>query len=64
MRLEKRSQTERLSIAESLLSEVCHELQQGIMPRYHENAQLAVECQALINKIVFIYNRERNGKSN
>jgi len=55
--LTKRSQAERLAIAETLITSVYTEYQQGTIDI--ENLQLAVNIQIYVNRIVSILNRER-----
>lgn len=59
--MKKMSQVERLSTAESLLDEVYREIYSGEVHNKREAAQLAVNCQALSNKLVFAFN-EMNRK--
>lgn len=54
----KRSQTERLTIAESLLASVWEEYINGNIDR--SNLQLAVYCQTYINRIVWKLNALNN----
>lgn len=54
----KRSQTERLTIAESLLASVWEEYINGNIDR--SNLQLAVYCQTDINRIVWKLNSLNN----
>lgn len=56
--LSKRSQTERLTIAESLVSSVWKEYLNGSIDE--ENLQIAVDLQVNVNRIVWKLNKLRD----
>lgn len=56
--MKKRSQAERLTIAESLVSSVWKEYLNGSIDE--ENLQLAVDLQANVNRIVWKLNKLRD----
>ncbi len=58
--LSKRSQTERLTIAESLVSSVWEEFLNGSIDE--ENLQIAVDLQVNVNRIVWKLNEVRDEK--
>lgn len=57
--LEKRSQLERLSIAEALLVSVMAELTEGKVDNIIRTSQAAVNCQIEANRIVWKLNHMR-----
>ena len=63
IKIEKRSQAERLAIAESLLDSVCEEVSEGNIETT-DVLQTAVNCQVQIGRIVWKLNKVRYGNEN